>query len=146
MKATIFKYRFVIGTICILAIYGLTTHDYILRHLHRFITPVFLTMIPILLASSFCVYDKPFWLRLVWTIFMPVAASFLGFISMNIWFYLSDQGNPFNISFINWLAVNLAGPHSTAKVYKISIMLSMLCLVDQLIIRIRKTREQESVR
>lgn len=92
-------------------------------------------MIPILLASSFCVNGKPFWVRLVWAIFMPVAASFIGFISMDVWFYLSDQGNPFNISFLNWLAVNLVGPQFTAKIYKVSIMLSMFCIVEHFVFR-----------
>lgn len=136
MKDTIFRFRFVMATIFILAIYGLITYDHVLMFLHKHTLSFFVIFIPILLCSAFWATSRAIWLRACWAVFMPEIASIVAYTSSIIWLSLGEQTNISNIAFLDWVIIAVIMPYfALAEIYQISLMLIAFVITDYFLIR-----------
>lgn len=147
MKDLIFKHRFLLATICILALYGyiVMTNEYVIRHLPpRYLVPYFIGFLPILLASSFYIADTSFLRRLCWAIFMPLISSVLALTVSDCWNVLYYENIHFSGTLVEFFFRALVLVPIMAHIYIVSFALWLFCIVEYLVFR-RKKPDNERV-
>lgn len=137
MKNTLLKYRFFLGTLCVLVIYILTAYEYLLRHMRvQFMWMYLAALVSVLLVSSLLIAKYPIWVRLTWAILMTEIASVIGYFLATLCFLLFYKGDiGHSTTFIEFIGVAIAMPIALAKIYKISVMLLLFCGLEHYFFR-----------
>jgi len=129
LKNIFFRYRYFVASTVILLGYFFVFNDYLERHFHKYYAAYFSVVVLVTLSSGLALKARRFSTCIIWTLLLPMAASFLGSCVMDIQFFV-EKGHFPDITFWQWfLAASVLG-YFLSKLFIVSVALIVFCFID----------------
>lgn len=134
MKNIFFRYRFFIASIVVILGYLLVFDNYFERHFHKYYYTYFSVVTLVILLSGFALQIRRFTVCVYWSIFSPMAASFLGSCAMEVQMFIKS-GHFSGVTLGQWLLVASFFEYFLSRLFLVSLVLLVFCGIDYFLLR-----------
>ncbi len=134
MKNILFQYRFFIASIVAILGYLFVFDDYFENHFHKYYYAYFSVVTLVILLSGFILQIRRLAICVCWSLFSPMAASFLGSCAMEVQM-LINNGHFSRVTLGQWLLIAPFFGYLLSRLFVVSFALLAFCAIDYCLFR-----------